>query len=82
MIWYLLGAFTFGCLYAIAVVYFYRAVNEERPGRAAGWDLLIGGLTVAPLQFWALSGSSGWVLAAEVLGSAVGTYVTLKWVHT
>ena len=79
MTWYLLGSFAFGLCYSVAVVYFYRAVSERRPRQAAGWDLLIGGLTVAPFQMWAASGNSAWVLGAEVVGSAVGTYVSLRW---
>jgi hypothetical protein len=77
--YYVVGAFAFGLCYSVAVVYFYRAVNDRRPLRAAGYDLLIGSLTVAPFQFWALSGNSAWVLASEVAGSALGTYLTLKW---
>lgn len=77
MIGYVLGSLVFGIAYSIVLVFYYRAISDRKALKATGYDLLIGGLTVAPFQFWALSGMSGWVLAAEVIGSAVGTYVAL-----
>ena len=74
---YILVAFAFGALYSVVVVYFYAALSEKRPLRAAGYDALIGLLAVAPFQAWAMSGSSAWVLLSEVLGSAVGTGIAV-----
>ena len=78
MPYYVLGAFIFGLLYSVMVVKFYRAVADYQPLRAAGYDALIGFLAVAPFQFWAMSGSSAWVLAVEVVGSACGTYIAVR----
>lgn len=78
MTFYVLGSFLFGAAYSVVVVYFYQAVTERRPLRASAYDLLIGGLAVAPFQAWSMAGNSVWVLMAEVLGSAVGTYFALR----
>ena len=75
---YVLGSALFGLAYSVIVVRYYNAITLKRPGRAAFWDLVIGSLAVAPFQFWALSGSSVWVLIGEVVGSAVGTYIAVR----
>ncbi len=78
MIWACVLAFSFGVAYAWTAVLYYGAVNKRHPWRAAGYDVLIGVLAVAPLQVWWLAGGAPIVLAAEVLGSAVGTFAALK----
>jgi hypothetical protein len=76
---YILGAALFGLAYAVVCVRFYQTVSARQPGRAAAYDALIGLLAVAPLQIWAASGSSVWVLIGEVAGSAAGTYLAVRW---
>ena len=75
---YVVGSWLFGLAYAVVVVRFYQTVTARQPGRAAAYDALIGLLAVAPLQIWAASGSSVWVLIGEVLGSACGTYIAVR----
>ena len=76
---YVLASFGFGCAYAVLVVRYYQQIHARQPLKAAAYDALIGGLAIAPFQLWAASGSSVWVLLGEVVGSAVGTYLAVKW---
>jgi hypothetical protein len=78
-IMYVLGSALFGLAYSVFVVRFYDAVASKLPRRAAFWDLVIGVLAIAPFQVWAVSGSNAWVLVGEVVGSAVGTYIAVRW---
>lgn len=71
-------AFSFGLAYAWIAIRFYQFVHAKRPVQAALADGLLGECAVLPLQVWYLSGGNGWVLQAEIAGSAVGTFAALK----
>jgi hypothetical protein len=75
---YVFGSYLFGVAYAYLVVRFYEAISAKRPIRAAGFDLLIMTLALAPMQFWAWAGADPLVLVGEVIGSATGTYFAVK----
>lgn len=74
-----IAALLFGLIYSIICVEYYQAISRRAPWDAAIVDLQLGFLAVGSLKAWDDSGRKFIVLAAEVLGMAVGSYVAVRY---
>ena len=75
-------AFASALLSAGAWVFFLRAVQRGQHVSATLWDMVIVASSLLVIQLWGDFGQAPIILIARVIGSGVGTLVTMMWRRT
>ena len=77
MIGALLVAFVSAVVAALAWIFFLRAVSANRRYAATFWDMMLVMLALVTIQIWGDFERNPLIFAARVVGSGVGTFVTM-----
>ena len=75
-------AFASALLSAGAWVFFLKAVQKEQRVLATLWDMVIVASALVVIYLWGEFDQAPAILVARVLGSGLGTFVTMTWRRT